>query len=190
MTADAHCCLSKAACLPPGVARLQQTRRHPPAVAVYPWHNPSPGGAQAGWGGPSADTGITGQELEEDWGRGELAVQPRLVDPAGTSPKALPLAGPRDEETAGSLAGGAGGRRRTGQGRAGGEGVRGKGGGERATSQLGAGDSNCGQKGMAGGGGATAMLSTKGPPFRFGSHSTRRGLLKGQRLPAARTGSL
>ncbi|KAL4431205.1 hypothetical protein ABPG75_006461 [Micractinium tetrahymenae] len=57
---------------------------------------PAPTGTQAGWGGPAADTGMTGEEMAADWGQADAAVQPRLVDPAGAAPKAF-IAGAEEE---------------------------------------------------------------------------------------------
>lgn len=61
---------------------------------------PVPGGTQAGWGGPDADTGMTAEERAMDELGRPPAVQPVLLDPAGAAPKALagggaPLPGAR-----------------------------------------------------------------------------------------------
>ena len=50
---------------------------------------PVPTGTQAGWGGDSADTGMSAADMARDWGEQEAAIQPRIIEPAGQAPKAL-----------------------------------------------------------------------------------------------------
>ena len=50
---------------------------------------PVPTSTQAGWGGDSADTGMSAADKARDWGEQEAAIQPRIIDPAGQAPKAL-----------------------------------------------------------------------------------------------------
>ena len=45
-------------------------------------------GAQAGFGGPNADTGMSGEDQTSDFGI-DPDVRPRLLDPSAAAPKAV-----------------------------------------------------------------------------------------------------
>lgn len=75
--------------------------RGPSGLPCWPMSQPAPGGAQAGWGGAAADPGMTAAELGGDRGREGPAVEPRLLDPAMSAPKALLQQGEGGEEDVG-----------------------------------------------------------------------------------------
>jgi hypothetical protein len=67
-----------------------------------------PTGTQSGWGGDSADTGMSADDMAHEWGEQEAAIQTSIIDPAGQAPKAL-AAVPPAEQAGGALAAAAAG---------------------------------------------------------------------------------
>ena len=70
----------------------EELTQHPLYAMAQPVSSASPGlassGAQAGFGGPDADTGMSGEDQSSDYGL-DPDVRPRIMDPAAAAPKAV-----------------------------------------------------------------------------------------------------